>query len=265
MNEDRIAAVARHRLREHLDRTPYEALPDDLRLDDLDQAYAAQRSLLRLLEDNGRGAVAGYKIAITSKAIQDLVGLDRPCGAAILAGSVHQSPAELAIGDFLRLGLEFELAVRLGRDMPASSGPYDAETVGDFIDSCMASFELIEDRAADYSNLDAHSLISDNGWCGGVVLGAPSSAWRDLDLRTAPVSLAYNDEPIETATTGAAGGNPLDSLAWVANLMADQGRPVEAGMVVITGSTLATRFAKAGDVVTYTIDGIGSVAVQVTA
>ena len=78
------------------------------------------------------------------------------------------------------------------------------------------------------------------------------------------MSLAYNDEPIETATTAAAGGNPLESLAWVANLMADQGRPVEAGMVVITGSTLATRFAKAGDVATYTIDGIGSVTVQVT-
>jgi 2-keto-4-pentenoate hydratase len=264
MSGDRIAAVARQRLADHLAGARYRSLSGEYRLDDVDQAYAAQRVLLELLEENGRGAVVGYKIAVTSKAIQDLVGIDQPCAAAILAGSVRQSPAELSLGDFVRLGLEFELAVKIGRDMPAATGPYDAASVLDFVDTCMASFELIEDRDADYSDLDAISLIADNGWNGGVVLGSPSPSWRDLDWRATSVSLRYNDEVPETATTGAAMGNPFESLAWMANLMAVQGRPVTAGMIVITGSTLATRYPKAGDTATYEVAGLGSASVTVT-
>jgi 2-keto-4-pentenoate hydratase len=128
------------------------------------------------------------------------------------------------------------------------------------------AFELVEDRASDYARLDAISLVADNCWCGGIVLGQAAGDWRGLDLSATPVRLEYTRDgtaEVEAADTGAALGNPLNALAWVANVLAGQGRPLEAGMWVMTGSTLRTRFAEAGDRAVYTVEGLGSVEVDV--
>lgn len=105
-------------------------------------------------------------------------------------------------------------------------------------------------------------MAADNAWSGGIVLGETTGDWRSLDLVTTPVRLEYNDE-VEEAVTGAAMGNPLTALAWVANLLAEQGRPLRAGQWVMTGSTVKTRYPKAGDRAVYTVEGLGSVEVEV--
>ena len=151
---DTVSAIARQLMGEHAEGRAFAPLEGALRPPDLDAAYAVQRTLVGLLEDAGRGGVAGYKIAIASRAIQELVGIDEPCGGVILASTVHAGPAEIRRADFVRLGLEFELAVRLRADMPAAAQPYTAESVGPYIDACMPAFELIEDRDADYASLD---------------------------------------------------------------------------------------------------------------
>ncbi len=261
---EKIAAAAQSRFEDHVRRVPYAPLAGPLKLESLEEAYAVQRALQRLYEENGRGPVAGYKIALSSKAMQDMFGVDQPLGGVIFAPTVHLSPAVVRRRDFIRLGLEFELAVRLGEDLPKSGEPHTADSVRPYVDTCMPAFELIEDRGADYPAVDAMSLVADNCWCAGVVLGDPSAGWKDLDLETTPVTLVYNDEPPQEAVTGAAMGNPLASLAWVANMLAAQDRRLTAGMIVITGSTLTTRFAEAGDEATYTVQGLGSVSVKIT-
>ena len=77
----------------------------------------------------------------------------------------------------------------------------------------MPAFELIEDRNADHGDVDALSILVDNSWCAGVVLGPPSTDWHSLDLADTPVSLRVNDAPPAAAVTGAAMGNPLNSLS----------------------------------------------------
>ncbi len=259
----KLDRVAQHLLSQHATRVRFETLAGDLSLNSLEEAYDVQKALIALWEVSGRGPVAGYKIALTSTAIQNLVGLDQPCVAAIFASTIHASPADIAISDFVRLGLEFELAFRMGKDVPAGDAPYDAISIRDYVDTAMPAFELIEDRDADYSHLEALSLVADNAWCGGIVLGPPSTAWRELDLATTAVSLDYNGDT-EAAVTGEAMGNPLHSLSVLANLLAGQGRSLSAGDVVMSGSTLATKFAQAGDEVVYSVDGLGAVELRVT-
>lgn len=256
---DKVAAALEA---QHAARQRYMPLTGDLALDGLDQAYTAQRALIRRWEDGARGPVGGYKIALTSKPVQELCGVDQPCGGAIFASSMHRSPARIAKADFVRLGLEFELCLRLGADLLGVDGGYKAETVRDAVAEAVPAFELIEDRDADYTTLDAVSLIADNTWCGGIVLGTAEEDWRALDLASTPVRLDYNDET-EEAVTGAAMGNPMNALAWLADLLAGQGRPLKAGQWVMTGSALKTRFAQVGDKVTYTIAGLGTVAIEV--
>ena len=123
----------------------------------------------------------------------------------------------------------------------------------------MPAFELIEDRNADHGDVDALSILVDNSWCAGVVLGPPSTDWHSLDLADTPVSLRVNDAPPAAAVTGAAMGNPLNSLVWLANQLASRGLTLKGGMIVMTGSTLATRFPDAGVGFVYEIEGLGAV------
>ena len=261
-DQERVARIARHIFEGHERRRRFERLRGELAPASLAEAYEVQDEVHRLFRDAGWGELAGHKIALTSKPIQELCGVDQPAGGAIFARTVHPSPAAVRLADFLHLGLEFELGVRLGADLLAAGAPYTRESVATAVAACMPAFELIEDRGADYGDLDAASILTDKCWCGGVVLGPEMANWLRLDLTSARVELIWNGEVVDQGVTGAAMGHPFEGLAWLANLLATRGRAMKAGEIVITGSALRTRFPEAGDEVTYRIDGLGETSVR---
>lgn len=261
----KVRRIARHIFDAHQRRARFERLRGALAPNSLDEAYAVQDEVHRLFAAAGWGELGGHKIALTSRAVQELCGVDQPAGGGIFARTIHRSPATIRIADFIRLGLEFELAVRLGRDLPADGAPYDRAGVAPAVAACMPAFELIEDRNADYADLDAASILTDKCWCGGVVLGPEVTGWQGLDLATTPVELSWNGEVIDRGVTGAAMDHPFEAIAWLANLLAGRGRGMRAGEIVITGSALKTRFPKAGDEVTYRIAGLGETTVRIVA
>ena len=161
-----------------------------------------------------RGPIAGRKIALASKTMQEMVGIDQPIAGAIFANDLHRTGAEISLSTFLHLGLEYELAFELGQDV---SERVDAASVLDLVAGVRPAFELIEDRDADYSELDVLTLVADNAWCGGVVLGEPIEGWRDLDLGDLPSVLSQEGVPDEAGSTGAA--DPVNSLVWVLNTL----------------------------------------------
>jgi 2-keto-4-pentenoate hydratase len=255
--------IARHLLAEHASRTPYHTLTGELALADMAEAYRAQEAFIAQRREASGAGIAGYKIALTSKAMQDFVGVGHPLLGAIFEDTVHASPAAISLATFQRVGIEFELALRLGRDVPSAPARYDAESIAPFVDAVIPAFELVEDRNAVYENFDALSLVADNAWSAGVILGTPVADWRGLDLAATPARLEANGE-VETATTGAALGNPLNALAWAANELGTQGRPLSAGMIVMTGSTMKTRFPAAGEAFRYGIEGVGEVRLTIS-
>src|SRR5260221_347988 len=121
-----------------------------------------------------RGAVAGYKIAITTPVMQRLMGIDHPCGCAIFARMTHASPARLRRADYVNVAVEGEIAVRLGSDLPGNlpgGRRYDRDSVADAVAACMAAIEIIDDQNAAYKKADALKLIANNACNGGVGLG----------------------------------------------------------------------------------------------
>jgi len=259
----KVARIADHIFEAHRRRAPFERLRGELAPASLAEAYEVQDEVHRRFAAAGWGELGGHKIALTSKPIQELCGVDQPAGGAIFARTIHSSPATLRLGDFMHLGLEFELGVRLGQDLPAAGAPYTKDSVTPAVASCMPAFELIEDRGADYRDLDAASILTDKCWCGGVVIGPEVKDWQDLDLETTPVELLWNGELVDRGVTGAAMGHPFESLAWLANLLAARGCDMKAGELVITGSALKTRFPEAGDEITYRIAGLGEATVRI--
>ncbi len=252
---NRIEKIAQHLWDAHTSKTNFKNLDDELKPLSESDAYGIQHSLIKLWEKNGKGTVVGHKVALTSKAIQELVGVDTPVKGSIFSSTIYRSPAAINLDDFVHLGLEFELAFVMGKDVPKNKS-FDINSISEFIDAAMPAFELIEDRNADYRNIDPLTLIADNAWCGGIVLGTPSQNWRKINLSSTQVHLSFNNE-IEEAITGAAMGNPLNSVAWLASFLSEQGRPLKKGDIIMSGSTLATKFAKRGDKAVYTIEGIG--------
>ncbi len=254
-----VQILARRLFDEHKARQPFAPLTDALAKDDLASAYAVQQSLQRLFQGDGRGAIAGYKVALTSPAMQEMCGIDRPLVGAILANTVHRTPARLSAASFQHLGLECEMAVSLAHDLKPSGAPYDREKVASAVADCRPAFELIEDRGADYSQLDAASLTADNAWNGGIVLGATSGDWRALDMEGAATRLTLNGEAAGEGRTGDAMGHPFDTVAWLANFFAERRQTLPFGAILMTGSTITTKFPVAGDHARFEIEGLGHV------
>jgi 2-keto-4-pentenoate hydratase len=237
-------------------RLPYRNLPDDLKPASLREAYAAQEAYYRLAEPV-YGAVCGAKIATTTKIMQELMGITHPCGGAIFARTIHYSPAHVHTANFVNVRIESEIALMLGADLPASGAPWRRDMVAPAVAAAMPAFELIEDRNADYTKTDAASLIVENCWNGGVVIGAAKSI-SPASLNGIAGRLTIGGKP---AGKGFA-EDPCATLAWLANHLAERGRGLKAGMVVITGSVIPTMSIARGDRAVFVVEGLGEVQVD---
>jgi 2-keto-4-pentenoate hydratase len=248
-------AAARYVDEAHRTRARYQNLPEAIAPQTVAEAYAAQAALCGLWGAR-LGPVAGLKIATTTRIMQQLMGIDHPCMGTIFAARVHTAPATIAKSDFVNVRIECELAVRLGRGMPRTAAPYGRESVRAAVTEVMPAFELIEDRFADYKATRALSLIADNAWNGGIVLGAATPLPVGFDLDGISGRLLSNGKEVAAGRTD----DPLGALAWLANQAAECGRPLTAGMVVITGSVIPTVDIAPGDRLDFGLDGLGDVA-----
>jgi 2-keto-4-pentenoate hydratase len=219
----------------HRTRATYRNLPTEMAPTTIDEAYAAQDALAQMWQAT-EGPVAGLKIATTTKVMQQLMGIDHPCGGLIFARRIHATPAKIERAKFVHLVVECELAVRIGRDLPLRETPYSRGDVRAAVGAVMPAFELIEDRNAVYKETRAVSLIADNAWNGGIVLGPETVPSVDLELNGLVGRLDANGVERGQGKTD----DPMGALAWVANLGAKRGWPLKAGMVVITGSVIPT-------------------------
>ena len=243
---------------EHAAKARYRNVPDTLAPPTIADAYAVQEALHRLWTPS-RGPIVGLKIATTTKVMQALMGIDHPCAGAIFERVVHTSPATIVAGDFQHLVVECELALRLVIDLPATGTPWTRETVRPAVSTVMPAFELIEDRHAIYKECRAASLIADNAWNGGIVLGKPRTVVPGAALDGLAGELVINGKPATNGKTD----DPLGALAWLANLAAERGRPLKANQVVITGSVVATLPVAVGDELAFTIEGLGTTTMRI--
>ena len=247
---------------EHARRTRFRSAPPPSATT-VRAAYDVQRAYVGLLRRD-HGAVVGYKIGLTSPRMQAMCGIAEPVCGAVLAQRVHRSGVRLKRSDHGRLGLEFEIAVRIGSDTDTgASVPYTLDTVRAHVDGVCAALEVVDDRHADYSALDVRGLVADNAWNAGVVLSDFIGAWPDLPSVEGIVHV--NGEAIDRGFGRDVLGDPLGVVAWLANHLAARGECLGAGQFVMTGSLVPTRFPADNADYRFDVDGIGSVCATVAA
>jgi 2-keto-4-pentenoate hydratase len=227
----------------------------------ISDAYDIQERYVALLRDK-HGDAVGYKVGLTSAPMQAFCGIDHPIAGVVLATRVHQSGVTVRRSDFGRLGLEFEIAVRIKSDVAVTGVPCTAELIQPHIDGVCAAIELVEDRSADYTSLDVLSLVADNSWNGGIVLSEFSTKWPDLESvlgRAAKDHVAIGEGHGRDIL-----GHPFNSVGWLATQLASRGVRLKAGEVVMTGSVMKTVFPEGNANYRFDLEGIGFVEVQVT-
>ena len=261
-SETRNQQAARFLHEAHRARRPYQPLPEEVAPRTIDEAYAMQEAFHQLLTAD-RGPISGYKIALTTPVMQKMVGFGEPCAGAVLANNIHQSPASVKGDDYGQLGAECEVAVLLKSDLPASGAPYTRDSASQAVGALMPSFELVDDRGADYSNLFFLGVVADSLWNAGVVLGPRVTDWQGLDLAAAKGAMTINGQPAGEGKGGDVMGHPLEARAWLANTLAARGKSLTAGMIVMTGNIVSTKFLNPGDTAIVSIEGLGEATVVV--
>lgn len=244
----------------HRQKATYQPLPE-AHLGDMAFALATQEASIARWVGQGR-TIGGWKIGLTSKPMQALCGVSEPIAGAMLADLLRPSGVSLQASAFGRLGLEMELAVCLS-EVPPQGANCDAASLVPLVDRVCAAIEVIDDRAADYSRLDACSLVADNSWNQGNVHGQPVHR-VDAGLLGRRGTLTCNGVEVSSGMTQDAGGDPLAVVAWLINALRERGRELEPGQWVMTGSIVPTVFPQPGETYRFVIEGLPPVEVAVT-
>ncbi len=234
-----------------------EAWPDAA---DEAYAYAVQEGWLARRLARNPDDVAGYKIGLTTPRMQRLCRGDRPISGVMARSGIRRSPARVAASDFVHLGIESELAVRIARPLPAGDAPVTRADVAACVGEIAAAFELIEDRHADYSTLDWLWMAAENSWHPGQVLGVASAPGDISDLEGV---LAIDGVEVDRGSTRDVLDHPYDAVAWLANHLRARGKVIEPGHWISTGSIATIRFAEPGRRYRFTIEGLAPVEVEI--
>jgi 2-keto-4-pentenoate hydratase len=258
---DRFQSLARDLLAEHDAKTRFHSVSAEHGIRNLADAYDAQAALVRLLAARTGAVPAGYKIGLTSVRMQAMCGIDHPIAGIMLSDRVRPSGARLDPAEYGRLGIEFEIAVRLGRDLPAGGAPYAMVDIAAAVDAIAPAIEIVDDRAADYAGLDVLSLVADNSWNAGIVLGEFQRHWPDLPSLAG--SVARNGAPLDQGIGADVLGHPFAPLVWLANQQAARGHGLAAGAIVMTGSIVTTKFPLGGETYRFDLAGLGAVEIAI--
>ncbi|MFV6026853.1 2-keto-4-pentenoate hydratase [Streptomyces sp. NPDC056264] len=253
--DEAVASAAERLDTARLTGVPCDPVRDLLPPGDLAAAYAVQTVLGERRSAEGR-RVTGWKIGLTSAAVQTQLGVDTPDFGRLTDDMAVPDGAEIPWGAVLQARAEAEVALVLDHDLT-----HERHTVADVIRAtafALPAVEIVGSRIRDW-DISAVDTIADNASSGAYVLGTRPVPLRELDLRTAGMVLERRGEPVSTGAGAACLGNPLHAAVWLADTLVRLGHPLRAGDTVLTGALGPMTTVEPGDVLEARIDGLGSV------
>jgi 2-keto-4-pentenoate hydratase len=212
-------------------------LPFDPRedaIEGLTHAYDIQKKVTAALLDRHPGRrIAGYKIAFNRRSSLDYYGLSEPCYAPLFSDQIHVGSATLPFGLFRDPVIEPEIAIRLSSSL---AGIEDDGGVEAAIGALLPAIEIMDPRGAFARDPSAAAAIAQRVHAEGAVIGEAGSR-RAVDIADVVARLRVDGETRGEAK-GAAPQTPTEALAWLSRRLAADGLPLEAGMIVLTGTHL---------------------------
>ena len=220
----------------------------------IDDAYAISLAFLkRRLADGER--VVGKKIGVTSKAVQDMLGVYQP-DFGFLTDAMHiDGDIDIAATGLIQPRAEAEIAFIL-KDSLTGPGVTAADVIAATA-SIAPCFEIVDSRIDDWK-ISIVDTVADNASCGVFVLGEARADPNAYDLPALRVTVTKNGAPLSEGLGSAVQGNPAEAVAWLANTLGAHGVTLDAGDIILSGSLVPLENAVRGDVFDMTLHGIGS-------
>lgn len=224
-----------------------------------DAYHISQAMLAARIKDRGV-KVVGKKIGVTSKAVQDMLGVFQPDFGFLTSEMFVENNASVSIkGNMLQPRAEAEIAFLLNKDL---QGPGVTEAdVLDATEAIMPCFEIVDSRITDWK-IKIQDTIADNASCGVYAVGDEKVDPKTVDLPNLTVSVFKNGNKISTGKGEAVQGNPLTAVAWLANTLGEFGIPFKAGEVILSGSLVPLEPVVAGDEMHMELENVGTCTVK---
>lgn len=248
------APAAAELLRARRARTILSPLPAAIAPGDTAEGAAVQAALARLV---AAMPPAGFKIGATGSRMQAYLGVSTPVAGFMQAAHIHRARADLRFADFIRPGVECEVAVRLGRDLPP--GPCTQDQAAAAVEAFTAGIEIVENRYGDLKELGTPTLVGDQMYHAAAVLG-DEGAWRGLDVGTLRGRISIDGQERDAGVTSDLMGHPFNCLAWLAgSAEAAAFGGLKAGQVVMLGSVTPPVWLEGPATITVAFDGLAAV------
>lgn len=220
----------------------------------IDDAYAISLDALARRRRDGE-KVIGKKIGVTSKAVQDMLGVHQPDFGFLTDRMWVEGDIDVAAHKLIQPRAEAEIAFILKAPL-AGPGVTRADVLA--ATECIAPcFEIVDSRIAEWK-IGIVDTIADNASCGVFVLGEARADPRDFDLPALHVRVTKNGAPLSEGYGAAVQGSPLEAVAWLANTLGAYGVTLDAGDVILSGSLVPLEPAVAGDVFEMVLEGVGT-------
>ncbi|MCH2077478.1 MAG: 2-oxo-hepta-3-ene-1,7-dioic acid hydratase [Rhodobacteraceae bacterium] len=226
---------------------------------EMDDAYAVQSRLMAAKIAEGR-RVVGWKIGLTSRAMQEALGIDIPDSGILFDDMDFANGSTVPAGRFIQPRVEAEITFVM---KDALSGDVTREDVLAATDYVCPSLEILDTRIirkdAEGHIRTVHDTISDNAANGGFVLGAPAPA---QDLRWVGAIVSRDGTVEETGLGAGVLNDPAESVVWLARRMAQYGQAIEPGHIILSGSFIRPVECPPGTLIEADYGAFGSVSVS---
>lgn len=224
------------------------------------QAYEIQGHFVEALLADG-GQVVGYKLGLTSRPMQEMLGVGEPDYGPVLSSMVHRDGARFSLDEFIAPRIEAEIGLVLDSDLTGPGVTHDQAAHA--IRGAVAALELVDSRIVDW-RIQLADTIADLASSAGIVLADEVIPIDGFDPRLVGMVVSRNGDLVDTGAGAAAMGDPVGAVAWLANTLAGYGAGLTAGHVVMTGSLHRAFPPDPGDEVRAEFDRLGTVSCRFT-
>jgi 2-oxo-hept-3-ene-1,7-dioate hydratase len=227
----------------------------------MDDAYAVQNAIYRAKLEEGR-RVIGWKIGLTSKAMQYALNIDIPDSGILFDDMLFCHAATVPAGRFIQPRIETEIAFVL--KAPLGGADVTREDVLAATDYVAPSIEILDTRitrqdTATGKTRTVYDTISDNAANAGIVIGQQRHEVDAFDLRWVGAITSRNGEVEETGLGAGVLNDPVESVVWLARRMAQYGQSIEPGQIILSGSFIRPVECPAGSDIHADFGAFGSV------
>lgn len=234
-----------------------DALPDHLRPHSLAEGYAIQDAMVA----SARQPVSGWKIAATSKAGQEHIGVTEPLAGRLFADFMLKSDAHLEADPMLMRVMEAEFAFRMGRALPPRAEEYRIAEVCAAVEALHLAIEVPDARFNKFDTIGPAQIVADDAFASWFVLGPRVSNWMDIDLSKQPARALKNGKIVAEGSGANALGDPRLALTWIANHLSKRGIGLKPADIITTGTCIKPAEIGPGDHMTADFPGLGRVSV----